>query len=148
LSALPRVVRPLRPPPDPEPGAADAEDLVLAAGLVVDPGLLLPEADHHAGLLVHHGGHVVVVPAVEAGHLGAQRIGADLLTAHGHEVLVGGVHPPVRRVLGVVVGQRTPVPGLLRPTVGVLPAPPELLQLISAGRTHLSPPRSSEPSPG
>ncbi len=86
--------------------------------LVLDAGPLLPEADHHLLLLVHHGGDVVVVPAVEAGHLGAQRPVTDLLAADGHEVLVGGVHPAVGRVLGVEVGEGAPVARLLGGAVG------------------------------
>src|SRR5690606_29910244 len=65
---------------DTEPRAADAEDLVLPAGLVVeDTRLLLPEPDDHRLRLVDDTHLVVVVPAVETVHLDADRPIADLV---------------------------------------------------------------------
>ena len=100
---------------DAEPAPADAGDLILLAVVVESPRSLLPEADDHACRLVDDGRLVVVMPTIEARHLGPERVVPDLVTADGHEMLGGAEHPPVRRVLGVGLGENLPVPQPLGP---------------------------------
>src|SRR5205085_1121002 len=92
-------------------------------------GLLLPEADDHALLVVDQRGLVVVVPAVEAVHLYADGPVADLVATDRHEVLVGGVHPAVRRVDRVVLGHDPTVNDAHGLAGHLEPGLPELLEL-------------------
>ena len=124
---------------DAEPGATEAENLVLLAVVVEDPGPLFPETDDHRLLLVDDRGLVVIVPAIQTIHLDADGPVTDLVTTDGHEVLVGRIHPPVRRVLRVMVGQRRQSPARSASRLMVEPGVPELLDLGTRRSDMFSP---------
>src|SRR3546814_13102485 len=71
---------------------------------------------------------------LQAVHLDADRPVPDLLAPDRHEVLVGVIHPAVRRVLGIELGQRAPVARGLDVAVALEPTGPELLDLRSEER--------------
>ncbi len=117
-------------PLDAEPRTADAEDLELLAGRSSRmPDFCFQKPTTIPFRSSISDGLVVVVPAVEAVHLDADRPVADLVAADSHEVLVRGVHPAVGGVDGVVLGHDPPVADPLGLAVDLEPGVPELLEL-------------------
>src|SRR6201992_3893015 len=113
----------------PEPAAADAVDLVLAAvGLVDD---LFPEADDLALLVVDQDLLVLVHPVLQALHLQAQRDVADLVDPNAHHVFLGADVPAVGRLRSVEISQRSPVACFLAVLVGLQPSVDPCLEFFA-----------------
>src|ERR1700754_4691718 len=125
-AALPLDQQPLV---EPEPAPPDPVDLVAGAVALVDD--LLPEADDLVLLLVDDHLLVLVDPVLQSLHLQPQGGVADLRLADAHHVFLGPDVPDVGGVVGVEVGKRRPVPGLLGVPVGLKPPPDPVVELLT-----------------
>src|SRR5664279_4156390 len=103
----------------PEPTSAQTGDLVVASVGPGGVGHLLPQAEDLTLVLVDEHPLVGVGPPAQALHLEAQGVLADLVTAHGHELVGRSDVPPVGGVLGEHLGHGLPVELLLAGLVDV-----------------------------